>query len=131
MSIDPMHLPIFGDPRPVSAPAAVRASVALLVVHAGVTVGSVVQSGVEPTLFVFSVALTVWFVYWVAEGRDWARVAACLSGFSSLFLSLGAGGGVVGLVLVVVSAVLLVSAARLMFRADVREYFESVDSEAL
>ena len=129
MSIDPMHLPIFGDPRPVSAPVAVRASAALMVVQTGVTVASVVHTGAEPTFFVFSVALTLWFSYWVREGRDWARAAACLSGCASLFLSLGMGGGVVGLLLVVVSAGLVVCSGLLMFRPDVREYFVPADQD--
>ncbi len=131
MAIDPMHLPIFGDPRPVEPPAAVRAAVALLVVQAGVTVVGVVRTGADPTLVVFSVALTLAFLHWAGDGRDWARNAACGGGFVSLVLTVGMVGGVVELGLVGVGAVLLVVAVRLMYRAEAREYFEKADSESV
>ncbi|MFC5288415.1 hypothetical protein ACFPM7_15240 [Actinokineospora guangxiensis] len=123
-------MPIFGDPRLVEPPVAVRAAVALLVAQAGVTVLEVVRTGADPTLVVLSVALTLVFLHWVRDGREWARNAACAGGFASLVLTVGMVGGVVDLGVVAVGAVLLVVAVRLMYRADVRAYFEETDSES-
>ncbi|MGX7828266.1 hypothetical protein ACTG9Q_24555 [Actinokineospora sp. 24-640] len=123
MSIDPMHLPIFGDPRPVDPPAAIRTAAALLLLQAVVTVVEVARAAVDPMLFAIPLLLTVWFTFSVRGGRDWARVAVCLSAFLSLALTIGLIRGVVDLVAVAVSATLLLTATRLMYRADVRDYF--------
>lgn len=130
MSIDPMHLPIFGDPRPVEPPTAVRAAVALLVAQAGMTAAVVIHTGSDPLLFVLCAALTLWFVHCVRAGRDWARGASCLTGFSSLAMSFALVGGAVDLVLAAVSGAVLAVAAGLMFRADIRPYFEPAEAES-
>lgn len=130
MSIDPMHLPIFGDPRPVEPPAAVRAAVALLVAQAGMTAAVVINTGSDHMLFVLCAALTLWFVHSVRVGRDWARGASCLTGFSSLAMSFAFVGGVVDVVLTAVSGAVMAVAIGLMFRADVQPYFEPAEAES-
>ncbi|GGS28206.1 hypothetical protein [Actinokineospora fastidiosa] len=127
MAIDPMHLPIFGDPRPVQPPAAVRAAAVLLLVQAALTVAVAVHAGADPTFFAIAVLLTMAFTHALRAGRDWARPAVGASAFASLFLSIAVIDGVVVLALVGVSGALLASSLRLMFRAEVQGYFLSSD----
>lgn len=130
MAIDPMHLPIFGDPRPVEPPAAVRAAAALLVVQVGLTAAVVVRVGADLMLLVLCASLMLWFLHWVKAGRDWARGACCLTGFASVALSFALVGGVVDVFLAGASVVVLAVAAGLMFRADVAPFFEVSEAES-
>ncbi|MGW5049711.1 hypothetical protein [Actinokineospora sp. NPDC004072] len=130
MAIDPMHLPIFGDPRPVQPPAEVRVAAALLLVQAGVTVAAVVRVSADPTFFALTVLLTLAFAYGARAGLDWARFAACFCGVTSLVLSIGLIEGGVELALVGASAFLVGTAARLLYRPQVQEFFSTADVDA-
>ncbi|PWW63583.1 hypothetical protein [Actinokineospora spheciospongiae] len=131
MAIDPANLPIFGDPSPTDPPAPVRAACGLLVTGAGVSAAQMtylsVVGGHDLAIFFVPLALTVWFALSLRAGRAWARFAAVMAACVTLVpgFALFSGPGELGVLLVAVA--LLVAATRLVYRADVRGYFEPED----
>ncbi|MCG8920447.1 hypothetical protein L6E12_32235 [Actinokineospora sp. PR83] len=131
MAIDPANLPIFGDPSPTDPPAPVRAACGLLVTEAGVSAAQMTYLSTagdhDLTIFFVPLALTVWFALSLRAGRAWARSAALMAACITLVpgAALFSGPGELGVLLVAVA--LLLAAARLVYRADVREYFEPED----
>ena len=131
MAIDPANLPIFGDPKPFDPPAPVRAACVLVITATGVNAAQATYfsavGGYDLTVFLIPLALTVWFALSVRAGRAWARSSALMTGFVTLFpgVALFEGPGELGVVLVAMA--MLVVGARLMYRPDVRGYFEPAD----
>ncbi|GAA3033425.1 hypothetical protein [Actinokineospora globicatena] len=127
MAIDPAHLPIFGDPEPVDAPAPVRAAMVLLLLNVGLTAAHLAvvsaRTDHDVSLSVVPICLAMGFALCVRSGRDWARVASLLVAGLALLLMLGIAEGVLGTAALVLSTLLVVSAAHLMYRTDVRDYF--------
>lgn len=134
MTIDPMNTPIFGDVLPVNPPRPIRIATALLI-------GNVVIAAVYRMLtafdasfsiFLIPLALGVWFAVSVRAGRNWARTASTV--LSCLYLGMlawVAGYAVTNdhatwgwdILVLTVSAVMLGTAIRLIWRHDVNEYF--------
>ncbi|MDQ3402505.1 MAG: hypothetical protein M3548_03810 [Actinomycetota bacterium] len=133
MTIDPMHLPIFGDPRPAEPPVPVRAASGLLIVQALLSGAHLVYvsttTGQDLSLFVVPLALLVWFALSVRAGRDWARLAAGLVGALSLLLTVVVLSSLLDVVMLSMSTVLIAHAVHLMYRGDVGDYFMPVDAD--
>ncbi|SES45947.1 hypothetical protein [Actinokineospora terrae] len=133
MAIDPAHLPIFGDPEPTDAPAPVRAASVLLLLNVGVTAAHLAvvsaRSDHDVSLSVVPICLAMGFALALRGGRDWARVASLLVAGLALLLMLGIAEGVLGTAALVLSTLLVVAAAHLMYRSDVRDYFVVADNE--
>ncbi len=134
MAIDPTHLPIFGDARPVDPPAPVRAAGAALFAQVGLTGAHLAylaaETGTDLALFLVPLVLTAAFARSVRAGRDWARAASVLAALLTVLTTLSLVTGPVDLALVALAALLVLTAAHLMYRADVREYFVPADTEA-
>ena len=134
MTIDPMNAPIFGDVLPADPPKPIRIATALLLGNVIVTAGYRIYTAFDASfsIFIIPLALAVWFALSVRAGRGWARAAATVLSCLSLgMLVFVAGYAVVNsratwgldLAALAVSAGLLIPAIRLMWRADVNEYF--------
>lgn len=133
MAIDPMHLPILGDPRPVDPPQPVRLACALLLTHAlvlgSLTVRATTAAGTDPVLPLVPLALTAWLALAVRAGRDWARPAVCLAAALSQVSAATSLSGPVELLLFTAAGAAAVWAVRAVYREDVREYFDPAESE--
>ncbi|WP_018680297.1 hypothetical protein [Actinokineospora enzanensis] len=124
MAIDPAHRPILGDTEPADPPAPVRAASVLLLLHVTVTGAHLALLGDNglPAVLV-PMALVTWFALSIRAGRDWARPAALLVAGLTLVLMSGFADGLAGLSALAVSALLVLGAAHLVYRVDVRAYF--------
>ncbi|WP_157367894.1 hypothetical protein [Alloactinosynnema sp. L-07] len=131
MAIDPAHLPILGDPRPTPAPTPVRVACGLFVTQVALSVlhltVSWANTGVDLSLYFVPLALTLWFAVCVTDGRDWARTGAVVVSGLSALLSVGLISGPFDVVVVLPMLTAVGFGAHLVYRADVREFFEQAD----
>lgn len=133
MAIDPAHLPIFGDPRPSAAPAPVRAArglfitqVVLSTIHLTVVWA---RSGLDLSLYLVPLAVTVWLAVSMSAGRDWARVGVVVVSGLSVLLSIGLTSGPVDVALLVPIVAAVGVGTYLAYRPDVREFFEPAEDD--
>ncbi|WP_436498128.1 hypothetical protein [Actinokineospora sp. HUAS TT18] len=131
MAIDPAHLPIFGDPRPTEAPAAVRVAcglfvsqVALSVLHLTVTWAN---TGVDLSLYFVPLAVTLWLAVCMTGGHDWARTGVVVVSGLSALLSIGLISGLFDVAIVVPMLAVVGFGAYLVYQEGVREFFEPTD----
>ena len=138
MTIDPMNAPIFGDVVPVDPPRPVRLATALLLGNVAVTAGHRIYTAFDESfpIFVVPLAMSVWFALSVRAGRGWARTASTVLSCLSIAMTVWVVGyamnlrpellsvdTAIDLVVLVLSSTMLISAMRLMWRADVSDYF--------
>ena len=126
VTIDPMNTPIFGDVVPVDPPRPIRLATALLLSNVLLALGYRLYTGFDASfpLFLVPLTLAVWFALSVRAGRSWARTATTV--LSVLFIAMMAlliDYGIVDMLALVISAGLLLSALRLIWRSDMKEYF--------
>jgi uncharacterized membrane protein (UPF0136 family) len=134
VTIDPMNTPILGDVVPADPPKPIRIAYALLLGNVAVAAGYRIYTAFDASfpIFVIALVLGIWFALSVRAGRAWARAAATvLSCLSIGMMAWIAGYAMINnrvtwgldLAVLAVSAVLLATAMRLMWRPDVNDYF--------
>lgn len=126
MTIDPMNAPIFGDTIPANPPRPVRLATALLLANVVLTTGHRAFTNLDASfpIFLVPLVLAAAFALGVRSGRGWARAAATL--MSCLLIAMMAlliDYGILDVAVLVISAMLLLTAIRLMWRSDVNGYF--------
>lgn len=131
-----MNAPIFGDVVPADPPRPVKLATALLLGNVVVAAGYRIYTAFDASfsIFLIPLALAVWFALSVRAGRGWARTAStvlsCLSigmmiwvaGYAMINVHTGVDA-TIDLGALVISTGMLVAAIRLMWRADVNDYF--------
>jgi hypothetical protein len=136
MTIDPMNAPIFGDVVPVDPPRPVRFASALLLANVVVVGAYRVATAFDASfsIFLIPMALSACFALSVRAGHGWARsgatVLSCLSigmmvwvtGYAVVNTHSGLAAAI-DLGVLAVSSAMLIAAIRLMWRADVNDYF--------
>lgn len=134
MTIDPMNTPIFGDVLPADPPKPIRIATALLLGNVVLAAGYRIYTAFDASfsIFVIAMVLAVWFALSVRAGRNWARTASTVLSCLSIGMMAWVAGYAVtnnhetwglDLAILVLSAGMLVTAIRLMWRADVNDYF--------
>jgi hypothetical protein len=136
MTIDPMNAPIFGDLVPADPPRPIKLATALLLGNVVVTAGYRFYTAFDASfsIFLIPMALAVWFALSVRAGRGWARTASTVLSCLSIAMTTWVTGyaminehsglaTTIDLAVLVVSAAMLVTAIRLMWLADVNDYF--------
>jgi uncharacterized membrane protein (UPF0136 family) len=134
VTIDPMNAPIFGDVLPADPPKPIRIAAALLLGNVAITAGYRMYTAFDASFSIFMIpmALAVWFALSLRVGRSWARTASTvLSCLSIGMLVFVAGYAMINsraawgldLAALALTATMLVSALRLMWRPDVNDYF--------
>ena len=134
MTIDPMNAPIFGDVLPADPPKLIRIATGLLLGNVVVTAGYRMYTAFDASFSIFLIPMTlaVWFALSVRAGRSWARAASTVLSCLSLgMLAWVAGYAMINnrstwgldLAALVVTAAMLVTAIRLMWRPEVNDYF--------
>jgi hypothetical protein len=135
VTIDPMNTPIFGDVAPADPPRPIKMATALLLGSVVVAAGYLVYTAFDASFSAFLVpmVLAVWFAVGVRGGHGWARTASTI--LSSLWIMMMTW--VVGIAVVnnwtlssaidlgtlALTAVMLLTAIRLMWRHNVSDYF--------
>jgi hypothetical protein len=126
VTIDPMNAPIFGDVGRVDPPRPVRVAAALVLGQAALAAGYRLYTAFDATFWLYSIplALAVWFGLSVRIGRNWARTASTvLSCLLIAMIALMIDFSVPGVLVLAVSTVMLLTAIRYMWRADINGYF--------
>ena len=138
MTIDPMNAPILGDSVPADPPRPIRVASALLLGNVVIAAAYRIYTAFDASfsIFVIPLALGIWFAFAVRAGRGWARTAATVLGLLSIGMTIWVVGyavvnvrtgwgleTTVDLAALVASVTLLLTAMRLMWRADVNDYF--------
>lgn len=126
MTIDPMNAPIFGDVGRVDPPRPIRLAAALVLGQAALAAGYRLYTAFDSSfwLYVIPLALAVWFGLSVRIGRNWARTASTvLSCLLIAMVALMIDFSVPGLLVLAASTLMLLTAIRFMWRADVNDYF--------
>src|SRR5947208_2961853 len=121
-----MNAPIFGDVVPADPPRPIRLATVLLLSNVLLALGYRLYTGFDASfpLFLVPLTLAVWFALSVRAGRSWARTATTV--LSVLFIAMMAlliDYGIVDILALMISAGLLLSALRLIWRSDMKEYF--------
>ncbi|MBC6446042.1 hypothetical protein [Actinokineospora xionganensis] len=133
MAIDPAHLPIFGDPRPSEAPAVVRAARGLFITQVVLSTVHLTlvwaRSGLDLSLYLVPLAVTVWLAVSMSAGRDWARIGVVVVSGLSVLLSIGLTSGPVDVALLVPIVAAVGVGTYLVYRPDVREFFEPAEDD--
>jgi hypothetical protein len=128
VTIDPMNTPIFGNTGAVNPPRLIRVTTSLLLAQVAVAAGYRLYAAFDTTFYLYLIPflLAVWFALSVRSGQNWARTASTV--LSCLLIAMTAlmiDFSALGLSVLVLSTVLLLSAIRFMWRADVNDYFEA------
>jgi hypothetical protein len=126
VTIDPMNAPIFGDVVPADPPRPVRIATALLLANVVVAVVYRMYTSFDSSfpIFLIPLMLAVWFALSMRAGRSWARTGSTvLSGLLIAMMALLIDYRMIDLITLILSAVLLLTAMRLMWRSDVNGYF--------
>jgi hypothetical protein len=137
MTIDPMNTPIFGDVVPADPPRPIKIATALLLGSVVLAAGYGLYIGIDASFsaFLLPMALAVWFALGMRAGHGWARTASTI--LSSLWIMMmfwvvGTAivdnwtlSAVIDLAVLGLSAGMLLTAIRLMWRSNVSDYFST------
>ena len=126
MTIDPRNTPIFGDAVPADPPRPVRLAAGLLLGDVVLTAVYRIYTGFDDSfpIFLVPLLLATWFALAVRSGHGWARTASTvLSCLLIAMMALLIEYALIDLSVLFLSACLLLTAIRLMWRSDVNGYF--------
>ncbi|HET9139454.1 hypothetical protein [Actinophytocola sp.] len=126
MTIDPRNTPIFGDTVPADPPRPVRLAAGFLLGDVALTAAYRIYTGLDDSfpIFLVPLLLATWFAMAVRSGHGWARTASTvLSCLLIAMMALLIEFALIDLSVLFLSAILLLTAIRLMWRSDVNGYF--------
>jgi hypothetical protein len=126
VTIDPANAPIFGDAIPADPPRPVRIATTLLLGNVLLVAADRLYTAFNESfpVFLIPLSLATWFALSVRAGRGWARTASTvLSCLMIAMMALLINHGIVDLLALMISAVMSLTAIRLIWRGDVNDYF--------